>query len=144
MPLNNINIETVDETDKEEEEQQGKDYNDTSPRENTISKHEERNLKCSVNEYPGATSEEGLQLRSGTIVERVLTAKELVDKIVNHEREEFYFLTKHMEELHFGKDKQNPVQDRQDDFLPTCFQEAWHHPNPVERKRWREAIRTDF
>ena len=27
---------------------------------------------------------------------------------------------------------------------PRSFQEAWHHPDPVERKHWRDAIRKEF
>ena len=27
---------------------------------------------------------------------------------------------------------------------PTTFQEAWNHPDPVEREKWRTAIRKEF
>ncbi|KAG7347265.1 reverse transcriptase RNA-dependent DNA polymerase [Nitzschia inconspicua] len=27
---------------------------------------------------------------------------------------------------------------------PKTFQEAWNHPDPEERKKWREAIRKEF
>ena len=27
---------------------------------------------------------------------------------------------------------------------PISFQEAWHHPDPIDRKKWREAIRKEF
>jgi transposase InsO family protein len=27
---------------------------------------------------------------------------------------------------------------------PANFQEAWHHPDPVDREKWREAIRKEF
>ena len=28
--------------------------------------------------------------------------------------------------------------------VPETFQDAWHHPDPEERKLWREAIRKEF
>ena len=27
---------------------------------------------------------------------------------------------------------------------PRTFQEAWHHPDPIQRDLWREAIRKEF
>lgn len=30
------------------------------------------------------------------------------------------------------------------DDTPTTFQEAWHHPDPIKRQHWREAIRLEF
>jgi hypothetical protein len=35
------------------------------------------------------------------------------------------------------------VQDGSDDE-PRFFQEAWHHPDPIKREKWREAIRKEF
>ncbi len=32
----------------------------------------------------------------------------------------------------------------EEDNTPTTFQEAWYHPDPEKRKKWREAIRLEF
>ena len=28
--------------------------------------------------------------------------------------------------------------------VPTMFQEAWHHPNPIKQELWRKAIQNEF
>ncbi len=38
------------------------------------------------------------------------------------------------------------VPDRSDeiDDTPATFQQAWHHPSPEKREKWRDAIRLEF
>jgi hypothetical protein len=44
------------------------------------------------------------------------------------------------------------VNDKKDDSIintqkfeePKTFQEAWHHPDKYQRKKWQEAIRKEF
>jgi transposase InsO family protein len=45
-----------------------------------------------------------------------------------------------------NKDWDNVSPSRYKDIFtnPKNFQEAWHHPDPWQRKRWREAIRKEF
>ena len=39
---------------------------------------------------------------------------------------------------------QVPNIDVEDDEEPTNFQQAWHHPDPTKREKWRTAIRKEF
>ena len=36
------------------------------------------------------------------------------------------------------------INDESMDVEPRNFQEAWHHPDPVKREKWRAAIRKEF
>ena len=34
-----------------------------------------------------------------------------------------------------------PGEEKLNNEEPECFQDAWNHSNPVQRKKWRAAIR---
>ena len=38
----------------------------------------------------------------------------------------------------------NPSSYKDTYKIPTKFQEAWHHPDPYQREKWRTATRTEF
>ena len=35
-------------------------------------------------------------------------------------------------------------KEKENDSTPTTFREAWDHPDPVEREKWRAAIRKEL
>ena len=37
-----------------------------------------------------------------------------------------------------------PGEEKLDNEEPECFEDAWNHSNPVQRKKWRDAIRKEF
>ena len=39
---------------------------------------------------------------------------------------------------------QKKEEDDDDDEEPKIFREAWDHPDPIKREKWREAIRLEF
>ncbi len=37
-----------------------------------------------------------------------------------------------------------PGEEKRDDEEPECFQDAWNHPDPAQRKKWCAAIKKEF
>ena len=50
--------------------------------------------------------------------------------------------------IHIGKvindKKDDSTKNKQQFEEPNTFQEAWHHPDEYQQKKWREAIRKEF
>ena len=38
----------------------------------------------------------------------------------------------------------NPSSYKDHFTIPLTFDDAWNHPDPFQRKKWREAIGTEF
>ena len=38
----------------------------------------------------------------------------------------------------------NPLSYKDNFTIPLTFDDAWNHPDPFQRKKWREAIGTEF
>ena len=37
-----------------------------------------------------------------------------------------------------------PNVDKEEETEPSNFNEAWYHPDPIKREKWRQAIMKEF
>ena len=65
-------------------------------------------------------------------------------KVQNEDKKE-QVKRKITEEQIFGEEEEISPSSYKDKYtVPRNFQEAWNHPDPFQRKKWREAITKEF